>query len=117
MEELGVRLGKIDDQSFFMDSPFGHMEEHYKKAAVELAPNCARQMVVFVWKEDWDFARPILENQADSIYAIEFLTTEDDLEKVVKPQRKYAFASGNRDLLVPLPRGESFPRSQLIKIK
>lgn len=117
MEELGVRLGKIDDQSFFMDSPFGHMEEHYKKAAVELVPSCARQMFVFVWKEDWDFVRPLLEELADSIYAIEFMTTEDDLEKVSKSQRKYAFSSGTRELLSALPKGESFPRSQLIKIK
>jgi DNA repair exonuclease SbcCD ATPase subunit len=52
METLGVRLGKVDDLSFFMDSPLGNMEEHYKQAAVELIPGSARQVVVLLWKED-----------------------------------------------------------------
>lgn len=117
LEELDIRLGRIDDLSFFMDSPFGHMEEHYKRAAVELVPHCARQMFVFVWKEEWDFVRPLLEKKADAIYAIEFATSRDDLDKVDKPQRKYAFSSGSKELLVSLPKGEMYPHSTILKIK
>jgi hypothetical protein len=117
MEKLGVRLGKIDDLSFFMDSPFGNMEKHYKDAAVELVPGCARQVVVLLWKEDWDFARQALEKQADTIYGVQFSTTADNVEKVSKEDRSYGFTTGKQDLILPLPADEEQPFSQFIKVQ
>jgi len=117
LETLGVRLGKIDDLSFFMDSPFGNMEEHYKKASVELIPGSARQVVVLLWKEDWVFARPVLEPLAAAIHAVKFNTTLENLEKIRPEERLYPLPGEDRELLVPLPQGEEHPRSELIKIR
>jgi hypothetical protein len=117
LETLGVRLGKIDDLSFFMDSPFGNMEEHYKKASVELIPGSARQVVVLLWKEDWVFARPVLEPLAAAIHAVKFNTTLENLEKIRPEERLYPLPGEDRELLAPLPQGEEHPRSELIKIR
>lgn len=116
METLGVRLGKIDDLSFFMDSPFGNMEKHYKEAALQLVPGSARQVIVLLWKEEWDFSRPFLEKQADAIYAVEFRTTADDVKKISDEHRTYSFESGDRQLIQSLPEGEDQPISQLVRI-
>jgi DNA sulfur modification protein DndD len=117
LETLGVRLGRIDDLSFFMDSPFGSMEEHYKRAAVELIPESARQMVVLLWKEDWIFARPVLEPKASAIHAVRFHTTPENLAKIDPKERDYPLPGGDQTLLVPLPDGEEHSRSELIPIK
>lgn len=117
MEKLGIRLGKIDDLSFFMDSPFGNMEKHYKDAAVDLVPGCARQVVVLLWKEDWEFARERLEKQADRIYAVQFSTTPDNIKKISKDDRTYRFAGGKQELIRSLPDGDEQPFSEFIKIQ
>jgi DNA sulfur modification protein DndD len=117
MERLGVRLGKIDDLSFFMDSPFGNMEKHYKEAAIQLVPGCARQVILLLWKEEWDFARDYLEAEAASIYAIQFFTTSDDIKKISKDYRAYDFSAGKEELIQSLPAGDDQPHSELLRIK
>lgn len=117
MEKLGIRLGKIDDLSFFMDSPFGNMEKHYKDAAVDLVPGSARQVVVLLWKEDWEFARERLEKQADRIYAVQFSTTPDNVKKISNDDRTYRFSGGKQELIKSLPDGEEQPFSEFIKIQ
>jgi hypothetical protein len=117
MEKLGVRLGKIDDLSFFMDSPFGSMEKHYKEAAVQLVPGSARQVILLLWKEEWDFARDFLEEQADRIYAVQFSTSSDDLKKIGKEARTYHFASGQKELIKSLSAEDDQPHSELLRIQ
>ncbi|MCB1078491.1 MAG: hypothetical protein KDM64_11755 [Verrucomicrobiae bacterium] len=124
MENLGVRLGKIGDLSFFMDSPLGNMEEHYRRAAVELIPRSARQVVILLWKEDWEFARPTLEPIADRIWAIRFLTRAEDRGKVLESHRIYQFSSnainpqsGALELIGETADADDQPRSELISIK
>jgi hypothetical protein len=117
MESLGVRLGKIDDLSFFMDSPLGNMEEHYKQAAVELIPGSARQVVVLLWKEDWVFARPVLEPKASAIHAVKFHTTPENLAKIAPGERLYPLPGGDLELVVVLPEGETHSRSELHTIR
>jgi DNA sulfur modification protein DndD len=117
METLGVRLGKIDDLSFFMDSPLGNMEEHYKQAAVELIPGSARQVVVLLWKEDWVFARPILEPQAAAIHAVKFHTTAENLAKIAPAERIYPLPGGDMALVAELSADEKHSRSELLTIR
>lgn len=116
MEALGVRLGKIDDLSFFMDSPFGNMEAHYKKAAVRLIPESARQIVLLLWKEEWEFVMPLLEDSMNAIFAIRFITRQSDVYKLTKEACTYRFPSGPVQLIQPLPEGEDQPRSEFIKL-
>jgi hypothetical protein len=117
MEKLGVRLGKIDDLSFFMDSPFGNMEKHYKEAAVHLVPGSARQVILLLWKEEWDFARDFLEKEADRIYAVQFSTSSDDLKKIGQEARTYQFASGQKELIQSLSTEDDQPHSELLRIQ
>jgi hypothetical protein len=117
MEKLGVRLGKIDDLSFFMDSPFGNMEKHYKEAAVQLVPGSARQVILLLWKEEWDFARAFLEDQANRIYAVQFSTSSGDLKKIGQEARTYHFASGHKELIQPLSAEDDQPYSELLRIQ
>jgi DNA sulfur modification protein DndD len=116
LEQLGVSLGKVDDLSFFMDSPFGNMEEHYKTAAITLVPNSAQQVVLLLWREEWDFARKPLEAKADSIAAIRFNTTAEDVKKITDANRTYSFATGKLKLVQALPSGDEQPYSELLKI-
>lgn len=117
METLGVQLGRIDDLSFFMDSPLGNMEEHYKQAAVELIPGSARQVVVLLWKEDWVFARRVLEPQAAALHAVKFHTTAESLAKIAPAERTYPLPGGDKNLVVELPDGEIHSRSELLTIR
>jgi hypothetical protein len=117
LESLGVKLGKIDDLSFFMDSPFGHMERHYKEAALQLIPGCARQVMVLLWKEEWDFARTRYEQEADKIYAIQFSATPEDVSKISKEDRTYSITGIKKELIQNLPAGAAHPHSELIKIQ
>lgn len=117
MEQLGVRLGKIDDLSFLMDSPFGNMEKHYKEAAVQLVPGSARQVILLLWKEEWDFARDFLEKEADRIYAVQFSTSSDDLKKIGQEARTYHFASGQKELIQSLSAEDDQPHSELLRIQ
>lgn len=116
MEKLGVRLGKLDDLSFFMDSPFGNMEEHYKTAAIGMVPGCARQVVVLLWREEWDFARKLLEPLADGLRAIQFNGTREDVMKVSQANRIYDFKSGQQTLIQELSSTVSQPFSQLLRV-
>jgi DNA sulfur modification protein DndD len=117
MEDLGAKLGHIDDLSFFMDSPLGHMEDHYKKAATALIPRSAKQVLVLLWKEEWDYVREKIAQHADAIYAIRFNTREEDLLKIADADRRYTFPDRTEDLIVPLPAQDQQPHSELIRIK
>lgn len=116
MAQLGVNLGKIDDLSFFMDSPLGNMETNFKTAAVQLLPGSARQVVVLLWREEWDFARHLLEPVSDAIWAIKFFGRAEDLSNLKKEDRIYRFNSGPQALVQELPRGEGQPHSQIERI-
>jgi DNA sulfur modification protein DndD len=117
MEKLGVRLGKIDDLSFFMDSPFGHMESHYKKAAVQLLPGSARQVVALLWREEWDFARELLEPDADSVQVVRFHGKPEDFASLSPADRVYRFGSGDQVLIHELPADDTQPYSTLERIR
>lgn len=117
MERLGVRLGKIDDLSFFMDSPLGNMETHYKTAAINLVPGSARQVVVLLWREEWDFARDALEPLADLIQAVRFHSRPEDLKNLSKADRVYRFKSGIQVLIQELPAGDDQPYSIIERIR
>jgi DNA sulfur modification protein DndD len=117
MDQLGAKLGQIDDLSFFMDSPLGHMEDHYKKAATALIPGSARQVLLLLWKEEWDYVREKISQHADSIYAVRLNTREEDVRKVAEADRLYTFPDRTVELIVPLPAQEQQPHSEFIQIK
>lgn len=117
MDQLGAKLGQIDDLSFFMDSPLGHMEDHYKKAATALIPGSARQVLLLLWKEEWDYVREKISQYADSIYAVRLNTREEDVLKVTEADRRYTFPDRTVELIVPLPAHDQQPHSEFIQIK
>jgi hypothetical protein len=93
------------------------MEDHYKKAATALIPRSAKQVLVLLWKEEWDYVREKIAQHADAIYAIRFNTREEDLLKIADADRRYTFPDRTEDLIVPLPAQDQQPHSELIRIK
>jgi DNA sulfur modification protein DndD len=117
METLGAKLGHVDDLSFFMDSPLGHMEDHYKRAAVSMIPGSAKQVTVLLWKGEWEYVRPQYGENAAAIHAIRFHTRMEDVRKISEPDRIYDFPNQTEELIVALPEGETQPRSEFLRIK
>jgi hypothetical protein len=99
-----------------MDSPLGNMEEHYKKAAVELIPGSARQMVLLLWKEEWDFVQPLLDQEITSISVVEFHTNAGQTEGLAENVPIYSIRGKSHRLIHALPPDDTQPYSQLRKI-
>jgi hypothetical protein len=121
MVEIGIGLGKVDDQSFFLDSPFNHMTAHYAKAIAEFLKGNARQVVLLMARHQWDMVRDILEPEVERIYAFMFHTLPsiyDDLRKKDPTLADSTYAVGNRSLtlLAPLPAGEAHPSTTIQRI-
>ena len=116
MDGLGVNLGKIDDLSFFMDSPLGNMESHYKTAAVALIPGSARQMVLLLWKEEWEFVQPLLDRQIASIYTVHFHTHPESVAALADEVPIYEIRGQQHRLIHALEAGDNQPYSKLKKI-
>ena len=99
LRQLKVTLGRGGEMPFFMDSPLGKMEDHYKRAALAEILHSSRQLVILLWKQEWEFARPTLEPLAGSIYGIELRAQKSDLANLTAADRRYDFEAGRRELV------------------
>lgn len=79
MQRLGIGLGRVDDQSFFLDSPFNHVTEHYAQAIASFLEGNARQVVLLLARQQWNLVRSILEPAAARILAFEYHTLKDKI--------------------------------------
>jgi DNA sulfur modification protein DndD len=53
LADLGIHLGRLDDQSFFLDSVFAPADQHYAECIAEFLPGKARQVVVLLASQQW----------------------------------------------------------------
>jgi hypothetical protein len=74
MHQLGLGTVMLDDQSFILDAPFSNTAGNYACAIADLLPGKTRQMVVCMFKEQWEMVRDRLEPAADSIYGCKLHT-------------------------------------------
>lgn len=82
MQKLGVGFGRVDDQSFFLDSPFNHVTEHYAHAIAKFLEGNARQVVLLVARQQWNLVRSIVEPVAGQVFAFEYHTLRDKIEEL-----------------------------------
>jgi len=85
LDTLGIKVGKLDDQSFFLDSIFAPCDPNMAGIVANFLPNRARQMLVLVAKQQWykEIQGP-LEKEADKIYGFCYHTPK-------KPEREEEF--------------------------
>jgi len=71
LDSLGIKSGKLDDQSFFLDSIFAPCDHAYARDVAAFLPGKARQMVVLLAKQQWyDQIRRELEPHVNRAYGM-----------------------------------------------
>ena len=53
LAEFGIHMGRLDDQSFFLDSVFAPADQHYAECIAQFLPGKARQIIVLVASQQW----------------------------------------------------------------
>lgn len=92
LDELGIKVGKLDDQSFFLDSIFAPCDPNMAGIVADFLPKRARQMVVLVAPQQWhENIQSRLEPAADKMYFCEYCTPKQPTSEkdfVVKVRKK-----------------------------
>lgn len=78
LDRLGIKVGKLDDQSFILDSIFAPCDKNMAGVVAKFLPHRARQMVVLVAPQQWhETIRPQMEKAADKVYRFNFHTDKE----------------------------------------
>jgi hypothetical protein len=65
-------MGKLDDQSFFLDSIFAPTDENYSRKIAAFLPGKAHQIVLLLASQQWqEWTRESLEPAATAAYYIQ----------------------------------------------
>jgi hypothetical protein len=118
MVEIGIGLGKVDDQSFFLDSPFTHMTDHYAHAIARFLRGNARQVVLLMARHQWNLVQEIIEPEMERVYAFEFRTLPSIFEDLKQKDASlgdstYRIGKHSLTLVAPLPAGECHPTTTI----
>lgn len=122
MVGLGIGLGKLDDQSFFLDSPFNQMTEHYAHAIARFLDGNARQVVLLLARQQWNLVKPVLGGRATRMFAFHYATLAEKVRELKEADPKledFTYEIGKRKLrlLEELPRGEEHPYTTIDRIE
>jgi hypothetical protein len=104
LDELGIKTGKLDDQSFFLDSIFAPCDNVYARIVAGFLPGKARQMVLLVARQQWyDEVRSEIEPHAQKVFLLKLHTNNPER----KPE-EYVFPFKRRryDLLAKIPSNQ-----------
>jgi hypothetical protein len=88
MQKLGIGCGKIDDQSFFLDSPFNNMTDHYAHAIAQFLDGNTRQVVLLLARQQWNLVREIIETDISKAYVFEYHTLPEKIIELKKNDPK-----------------------------
>lgn len=121
MQKLGIGFGKLDDQSFFLDSPFNHMTDHYAHAIAKFLGGNARQVVVLLARHQWNLVKEIIEPATDRLIAFKYHTLREKIVELKKKDPKledftYDFRGKKLKLVLELPESEEHPYTTLSPI-
>lgn len=121
MQRLGIGFGKLDDQSFFLDSPFNHMTDHYAHAIAKFLGGNARQVVVLLARHQWNLVKDILEPVTTRVFAFKYHTLPEKLAELKKKDPKledftYEFRAKKLKLIYELPAAEEHPYTTISPI-
>jgi len=104
LDAIGIKTGKLDDQSFFLDSVFAPCDEVYAGIVARFLPGKARQMLLLVASQQWHEAiRLGIEPEVDRAYCFKLHTSnpERKLEEYEVSFKKRRFS-----LLAKLPAAQ-----------
>jgi hypothetical protein len=82
MRELNLYLGKADDQSFVVDSPFSATDPNYVRAIASFLVGGARQVIILMARQQWDQAGQHLLSKASKVYALCLYTKIAELKNL-----------------------------------
>lgn len=94
MRELNLYLGRADDQSFVVDSPFSATDPNYVRAIASFLTGGARQVIILMARQQWDQAGQHLLPKASKVYALRLHTKLSEL-KNLHPE-DFDFAVGRK---------------------
>ena len=79
LDAIGIKAGKLDDQSFFLDSIFAPCDNVYARIVAGFLPGKARQMVLLVASQQWyDEIRLQVEPHAQKVFLLKLHTNNPD---------------------------------------
>ncbi len=107
MQQLHIGLGKIDDQSFMLDSPLDKADPHYSKAIARFLLGSARQTVISMLPQQWNLVRDILEEHAVRIYGLRLHSPPERVQNVNRDDFSFAVGNTHVNLLSELPANET----------
>lgn len=118
MQKLGIGCGKIDDQSFFLDSPFNNMTDHYAHTIAQFLDGNACQVVLLLARHQWNLVRDIIEANINKAYAFEYHTLPEKIAELKKKDPKledfiYEIDGKKLKLINELPDGDGHPYTHI----
>lgn len=104
LDDLGIMTGRLDDQSFFLDSIFAPCDPAYARDVAAFLPGKARQMVLLVAKQQWyQEIQSEIEPHVQKVFVMRLHSNNQD-----RPPAEYVFPfKGKRlDLFTRIPADE-----------
>ncbi len=87
LDELGIKTGKLDDQSFFLDSIFAPCDRAYARDVAAFLPGKARQMVLLVAQQQWyEQIQSEIEPHVNKVFVMRLHSNNQD-----RPAEEYVF--------------------------
>jgi len=114
LDAIGIKTGKLDDQSFFLDSVFAPCDEDYAEVVAKFLPGKVRQMMILVATQQWhEKIRKGLEGAIDRAYVFKLHTNNPD-----KNVENYQVQMGKKklNLLEKIPASQE-PYSTIEEVK
>ena len=121
MQKLRIGFGKLDDQSFFLDSPFNNMTDHYAHAIAKFLNGNAKQVVLLLARHQWNLVKKIIEPVTDRLFVFKYHTLRDKISELKEKDPKledftYEFGGKKIKLVHELPKSEEHPYTTLSPI-
>jgi DNA sulfur modification protein DndD len=102
MRELNLYLGKADDQSFMVDSPFAATDPNYVRAIASFLTRGARQVIILMARQQWDQAAQYLLPKASKVYALRLHSKVSELKNFDGEDFDFAVGKKMHRLIAPV---------------
>jgi DNA sulfur modification protein DndD len=94
LSDLGITVGKLDDQSFFLDSIFAPADDVYAKDVATFLHGKARQVLLLLASQQWhDSIRNAIEPHVDKAYRFLYHSTNPE-----KSEKEYIVQFKKKDI-------------------
>jgi len=79
---LKIGVGKLDDQSFFMDSIFAPTDDVYARHVANILHGKARQILLLLAQQQWhESVRGAIEPHTDKVYRFRLFTNKENVKE------------------------------------